>query len=301
MKRLALVLLLFAFSSLSLTEVVKSFIKLPSCRPFFLQNPKNQNDYIVPTVFTGHQYKKICQHWNNKYRFATVYDTERRIPVYSAYTFSQENKTIRSEEWKIEPQLEDFEEYKDKREMIDSPRDEKTVNKINYQAVDLDFSGTIYTRGHVFPNHHAADQDQADSTFTLTNITPQTEDSNGKWAEQVETPMLKELNDSCRLDQNHLAYIVTGVVPGEKWIRITRNKKETENGINIPSYYWSAFCCKDKKDIKKLVFGAYLAQLDNFNLRKPSISNLNKRLTDLYGKDFSVFPGLEVENTEPPF
>ncbi|KAI5613746.1 endonuclease domain-containing 1 protein-like [Silurus asotus] len=290
MKLLALVLLLSAFSSLSLTEVVNSFIK--SCPSFFLQNPKIHTDYIVPTVFTGRQYKMICQRWNNNYRFATVYDTERRIPVYSAYTFLQQGQIKRSDEWKIEPQLEDFKKYEDKREMIVSPNDEETVNKIKKQAVDLDYKDTGFTRGHVFPNQYGANQDQADSTFTLTNIAPQTDVSNGQWAAQVETPMMKDLKNSCTLDQNHLAYIVTGAVPGEKWIRITRNNEEIKNGINIPSYYWSAFCCTDKKDIKKLVFRAYLAKLDNFDLRTPDISKLNKRLTELYGKDFSVFPGL---------
>ncbi|KAI5086641.1 endonuclease domain-containing 1 protein-like, partial [Silurus meridionalis] len=296
MKLLSLVLLLSAFFSLSLTEVVNSFI--PSCPSFFLRNPKKLNDYIIPTVFTGHQYKKICQRWNNNYRFATVYDTERRIPVYSAYTFSQKTKTNRSDKWKIEPQLEDFKEYEDKREMIVSPRDVETVNKIKKQAVDLDYKDTGYTRGHVFPNQYGANQDQAESTFTLTNIAPQTQNSNGQWAAQVETPMLKNITSLCRLDQNHLAYIVTGAVPGEKWIPIKRNKKEIKNGINIPSHYWSAFCCTDINKITNLVFGAYLAKLNNFDLQTLDISKLNERLTELYGKDFTVFPGLEVENTE---
>ncbi|KAI5108657.1 endonuclease domain-containing 1 protein-like [Silurus meridionalis] len=292
MKLLALVLLLSAFSSLSLTEVVNSFIQ--ACPWFFFQNPEIHTDIIVPTVFTGHQYKTICQRWKNNYRFATVYDTERRIPVYSAYTFLEQKQIQRTDEWKIEPQLEDFKEYKEEKNMIVSPIDEKTVNKIKNQAVDLDYKDTGYTRGHVFPNQYAADQDQADSTFTLTNIAPQTQNSNGQWAAQVETPMLGEMKRICKLDQNHLAYIVTGAVPGEKWIPIKRNKKEIKNGINIPSHYWSAFCCTDINKITNLVFGAYLAQLDNFKLRRPDISNLNKRLTELYGKDFSVFPGLEV-------
>ncbi|KAI5613745.1 endonuclease domain-containing 1 protein-like [Silurus asotus] len=274
MKLLTLVLLFSAFSSLSLTEVVKSFKQ--SCPWFFLQNPKIHTDYIVPTVFTGHQYKMICQHWNINYRFATVYDTERRIPVYSAYTFSQQKQLQRPDEWKIEPQLEDFKEYKNKKNMIDSPRDEETVNKIKNQAVDLDYKDTSYTRGHVFPIQYAADQDQADSTFTLTNIAPQTRNSNEQWAEQVETPMLKNITSLCRLDKNHLAYIVTGVIPGEKWINITRNKTEIKNGINIPSHYWSALCCTDINNVNNLVFRAYLAKLDNFELRRPDISNLNK-------------------------
>ncbi|KAK3556660.1 hypothetical protein QTP70_011931 [Hemibagrus guttatus] len=102
MKLFALVLLLSSFSSLALTEVVKSFKQ--SCPNFFIRKPEKPSDIIIPTIFSGHQYKMICQRWKNKYRFATVYDTVRRIPVYSAYTLSGKEQTIRSHNWKIEPQ-----------------------------------------------------------------------------------------------------------------------------------------------------------------------------------------------------
>ncbi|XP_058258299.1 endonuclease domain-containing 1 protein-like [Hemibagrus wyckioides] len=294
MKLLALVFLLSTFSSLTLTEVVNSFKQ--SCPNFFIRNPKKSSDIIIPTIFNGRQYKTICQRWKNEYRFATVYDTERRIPVYSAYTLLQAGETERCDEWKIEPQLENIEEYKDLKEMIDSPRE---AGKIFNQAVNSDYIGTGFTRGHVFPRQFAADQDQSDSTFTLTNIAPQTEDSNGQWARQVEEPMLKEIKQSCKLDQNHLAYIVTGVVPGENWVTIQRDGKEYQEGINIPSHAWSAYCCTSKDDIKKLIVKTYLAELGIFTLRRPDINKLNKRLTELYNKGipFNVFPGLDVEDS----
>ncbi|KAK3557636.1 hypothetical protein QTP70_032301 [Hemibagrus guttatus] len=291
MKLLALVLLLSSFSSLTLTEVINSFKQ--SCPNFFIRNPKKPSDIIIPTIFSGHQYKTICQRWKNKYRFATVYDTVRRIPVYSAYTLLQAGKTERCDEWKIEPQLEDITK---KKEMIDSPSE---AGKIINQAVDSDYKDTGYTRGHLFPHQFAADQDQSDSTFTLTNIAPQTKNSNEKWAELVEEPMLKEIKQSCKLDQNHLAYIVTGVVPGENWVTIKRDGKEYKEGINIPTHAWSAYCCTSKKDLKKLILKTYLAELDKFDLRRPDINNLNKRLTGLYDEEipFNVFPGLDVKDS----
>ncbi|XP_026995929.2 endonuclease domain-containing 1 protein-like [Tachysurus fulvidraco] len=293
MKLLSLVLLLSSFSSLTLTEVVKSFKQ--SCPNFFVRNPKKTSDIIIPTIFTGRQYKTICQRWENKYRFATVYDTVRRIPVYSAYTLLQAGTTVRSDEWKIEPQLEDIKEYKEKKEMIDSPRE---AGKIVNQAVSSDYTGTVFTRGHVFPRQFAADQDQADSTFTLTNVAPQTQGSNQNWAAQVEEPMLNEINQECILDQNNQAYIVTGVVPGKNWIPITREGKNYQEGINIPSHAWSAYCCRDRTDYNQLIVNTYLADLDRFDLRHPSINNLNKRLTELYntGTPFNVFPGLDLDN-----
>ncbi|XP_053540152.1 endonuclease domain-containing 1 protein [Ictalurus punctatus] len=299
MKLLALVLLLSTFSSLTLTMVVNSFKQ--SCPSFFIRNPEVKNEIIIPTIFHGDQYKKICQLWKKATRFATVYDTVRRIPVYSAYTLLKVEKTKRSDVWKIEPQLEDINEYKNKKEMMDSPRDLKTLGNIINQAVDLDYGKSVYTRGHVFPRSYAANQDQANSTFTLTNIAPQTQNSNGAWAKQVEEPMRTEIKNICRLDQKHLAYIVTGVVPGNNWITITRGENNYEKGINIPSHFWSAFCCTGKNDHKELISKAYIAELVNFNVLKLSISRLNKRLTELYGQNFSVFPGLSVEKIQPPF
>ncbi|XP_060774056.1 endonuclease domain-containing 1 protein-like [Neoarius graeffei] len=287
MKLLALVLLLAAFSSPILTEVVGSFQQ--SCPNFFIRNPAKQNQIIVPTVFSGRQYQKICQRLENGYRFATVYDTVRRIPVYSAYTFINEVITQRSD-WKIEPQLENIPEYKDIRYMIDSPRD---PGDIWNQAVDSDYVGSGYTRGHVFPNSYAAYQFQADSTFTLTNIAPQTENDNGEWERQVEQQMLRHLRDDCRLDQNHPAYIVTGVVPGDQWLPITRNNVRYPKGINIPSHYWSAFCCTHINNIQERESMAYIAEMGTFSVREPSLDKLNSRLTSLYGQSFSVFPGLD--------
>ncbi|XP_027034344.2 endonuclease domain-containing 1 protein-like [Tachysurus fulvidraco] len=287
MKLLALVLLLSSFSSLILMEVVNSFNE--SCSDFFIQN---ENDIIIPTIFPGCQYKTICQRWENKYRFATVYDTVRRIPVYSAYTFLQAGKTVRRDEWKIEPQLENIEEYRNLTEMIVSPRE---AGQIFNQAVYSDYTGTGFTRGHVFPRMFAADQDQADSTFTLTNVAPQTQGSNQKWADQVEKAMLNEIKQDCNLDQNHRAYIVTGVVPGKNWISITGDGEQYEEGINIPSHFWSAYCCTNNK--RQLVAGAYITKQESFNLRRPNIHHLNTELTKLYNKKirFNVFPGIDCK------
>ncbi|XP_047669360.1 endonuclease domain-containing 1 protein-like [Tachysurus fulvidraco] len=297
MQLLALVLLLSSLSSLTLTEVVNSFKQ--SCPNFFIRNPKTTNDFIVPTIFPGQQYKKICQRWDNSYRFATVYDTVRRIPVYSAYTLLQAGKTVRRDEWKIEPQLEDIEEYKDSKEMIDSP---STASKTFNQAVYSDYSCTGFTRGQVFPCRFTADQEQADSTFALTNIAPQAPASNEKWVKRVETPMLNDINKSCKRDKNHLVYIVTGVVPGRNWMNMTRDGREYQEGINIPSHAWSAYYCRNIKDPNNFIVKAYLAKMESFNLRHPDINRLESELTELYnvtnrdGKatPFYVFPGLDL-------
>ncbi|XP_047670082.1 endonuclease domain-containing 1 protein-like [Tachysurus fulvidraco] len=255
---------LVIISHLLLNSNIKFQQLVGVCSDFFIHK---ENDIIIPTVFPGDQCKTIRQRWKNKYRFATVYDTVRRILVYSAYTFSGREQKSRSNEWKIEP-----------------------------QAVDSDYSPPAITRGHVFPYQFAADQEQADSTFTLSNAAPQTEDSNQKWATQVEKPIHKEIKQGCKLDQSQV-YFVTGVVPGRNWISITRDGKEYQAGINIPSHFWSAYCCTNNKE--QLVARAYIAEQENFKITKhfnkdSNIQDLNTELTKLHCLPFSVFTGLDL-------
>ncbi|XP_047669364.1 endonuclease domain-containing 1 protein-like isoform X1 [Tachysurus fulvidraco] len=284
MKLLALVLLLSTFSSLTLMEVVMDFKNY--CSEFFIQ-------IITPTVFKGYQYKQICQRLNNLYTFATLYDMKNRIPVYSAYTFSGGDERDRKGVWKNEPQLENIPQ----REMREITNDE--VDEFFHQAVNRDYkeSGKYtkinYTRGHVFPYQYAADQNQADSTFTFTNIAPQTQHSNGEWANKVETPMKAEIQRVCSQENRIFAFIVTGVVPGNNWITIRRSakkKKKYQQGVNIPSFYWTAFCCYINQTT--IISKAYLAQQNEPNPRPPEITSvniLNRRLSSLYNQDFKVF------------
>ncbi|KAK2857390.1 hypothetical protein Q7C36_005310 [Tachysurus vachellii] len=295
MKLLALVLLLSTFSSLTLTEVVNDFQN--SCPVFFIRSP-NGKQIIPPTVFKGYQYKQICQRLNNLYTFATLYDTKNRIPVYSAYTFSGGDPTlIRKEEWKNEPQLENKSNGPEMREITNDEMD-----GFVHQAVNRDYkdSRIPYTRGHVFPNQYAADQNQADSTFTFTNIAPQTEHSNGEWATEVETPMRAEIQRECRQKNTIKAFIVTGVVPGNNWIPIRRNDNNNKDktivqGVNIPSFYWTAFCCYINPTTT--ISRAYLVRQNepnpkSYEITRLSVDMLNSRLSSLYNQDFKVFGDL---------
>ncbi|XP_036433816.1 endonuclease domain-containing 1 protein-like [Colossoma macropomum] len=283
--KLHTLLLLLGFPSLSVSEVVQSFKE--TCPEFFIRNPYNQNEVITPTVFKGEQYKQICQRWKGQYRYATLYDRLSRIPVYSAYTFTSKGKSIRPDEWMIEPQL-DLPSTENNKEMKVMTPD--IADKILFQAKEKDYT-SVFTKGHVFPNGYAVDQEQAESSFTLTNAAPQTGKSNEEWANQVENPMLKEIKKLCKL--NNPAYIVTGVVPGEKWLPIEIREKSIKNGLNIPSHYWTAFSCVNNK--KEHISKAYLAQQINpylniqFDKREMTVDELNSELTKLYKQAFSVF------------
>lgn len=77
-------------------EVVEDF---ETCNQFFYKN-------IEPTGLDPN-YVRICQKYNDKYDFATLYSTDKRIPIYSAYQFNFDpcESTARPQTWFIEPQV----------------------------------------------------------------------------------------------------------------------------------------------------------------------------------------------------
>jgi len=75
-------------------EVVENFEW--ECGEFFA-NGKS------PTRFSGLQYKQICQ-TRNGVHYATYYDTDNKIPVYSAYRF-RGLQSCKRKNWYIEPQV----------------------------------------------------------------------------------------------------------------------------------------------------------------------------------------------------
>lgn len=184
---------------------------------------------MIPDILNNsrsidNRYKTICQKYEGEYRFATLYDTTNRIPVFSAYRFTG-GKFKANMEWMIEPQLELY------------PNDEMTVSYPS-QATDEDYIDNNYNvnRGHLFPICHSSDEVTANSTFTLTNAVPQKSSFNsGSWSGMEQKT--KKLMDKCRdkNDQNQvLAHVLTGAVPGNN---------KLNNRVNIPSYMWMTFCC----------------------------------------------------------
>ncbi|XP_029610697.1 endonuclease domain-containing 1 protein [Salmo trutta] len=159
-------LLLLSLLPPALSDVVNRFN--PLCQKFFLEGttPNLPGILVNGTVQNQDQdrYKLICQKYNNTYRFATLYDTENKIPVFSAYTFtgtstdplSNTNTSCRkSHSWMIEPELE---------------LDMKHRKVVNNQAVDTDYKNNKMNmhKGHLFPCSYVPDNDTRRSTFTQT-------------------------------------------------------------------------------------------------------------------------------------
>ncbi|XP_016117271.1 endonuclease domain-containing 1 protein-like [Sinocyclocheilus grahami] len=120
-----------------------------------------------PTRFPGPQYRQICQTLNNDVYYATFYDTDNKIPVYSP-------------------------------------------------AYPANGGHTVFY-----------------ATFTLTNAAPQGKCFNRILWWDEEQLLGTHLKTAC---SSQRVYIVTGVVPGTHSIN---------NRVNVPSHFWTAFCCLD--------------------------------------------------------
>ena len=103
--------------------------------------------------------KYICQAYWRRVRFASVFDTHFRIPVYSAYQIktvgsSRDKKGTTSKTWKYEPQLENL-KYK---VMLTTKQikilSELTQDDIKNQATFNDYEYSGWDKGHLFPNSY---------------------------------------------------------------------------------------------------------------------------------------------------
>lgn len=60
----------------------------------------------TPKGFEHNHLRFICQRYNKKARYVTLYNTEDRIPVYSAYTFKRtDGERCAEVPWMYEPQV----------------------------------------------------------------------------------------------------------------------------------------------------------------------------------------------------
>ena len=72
---------------------------VPACRKFLYMS-------VLPQGFQGPELELICQYYRGQARFVTLYDTRRRIPVFSAYTFKRSDGSRKVDvPWMYEPQV----------------------------------------------------------------------------------------------------------------------------------------------------------------------------------------------------
>ncbi|XP_038588228.1 uncharacterized protein LOC119912993 [Micropterus salmoides] len=259
----------------TVTEVVDS---MSDCAEFLLEQTPPQVPEILEcgNILNQNRYKPICQTFKNKKRFVTLYDTNNKIPVFSAYKYRGEQQTgpKKRPPWKIEPQLEE----KNTNNMRD--------DRLTRQASNNDYkNNNDYNRGHLFPNSHAFDKDDKISTFTLTNIVPQAVSFNGGSWEKMESCVECVLEEYCNNNNGVIeGFVVTGAIPGNNKLK---------NKINIPSILWSAFCCYShnlQKWIASAHWGENIAEEPNSKyLQTKTLEELHQNLSTMDTR-FEVFP-----------
>ncbi|XP_051480581.1 endonuclease domain-containing 1 protein-like [Apus apus] len=235
-----------------------------TCPQFFFNGiPPN-------TALTPQNSALICQRYENKYYYATLYDRSLRIPVYSAYIY-RPGSGKRCQRWMVEPQLIDL-KYPKNMEMqsyvLHDLKVKKSVLK-DSQAVPEDYEHPgDFHRGHLSPCSHTSDTSSCNATFTLTNIAPQFGKLNqGAW-KKYELTTMKNMAQNCKT-----TYVVVGTVPGTNYLA---------NRVNKPSHFWSSACCELKDNTMK-AWGV-IAENNKNAVEELSLGELEKRLTELYGK-----------------
>ncbi|NXN86601.1 ENDD1 protein, partial [Bombycilla garrulus] len=241
------------------SEVVTSFA---SCDKFFY-GATIPNDVLNPQNPAW-----ICQRYSNAYRFATLYDRDRRIPVYSAYIYNP-GSCDRSKWWFVEPQLINPTYGND----MDTEQSIGNQHKITpqqigqSQAITQDYKNLQdLDRGHLSPSGHQNGNNSKWATFTLTNIVPQNSTLNkGAWKD-YENQTMAQRTQGC-----NSTYVIVGAVPGNKYIS---NKR-----VNVPSHIWSAACCQTNSTMK--TWGV-IAENSKNQVQNLTLAQLEARLTQLY-------------------
>ncbi|CAL8384396.1 unnamed protein product [Arctogadus glacialis] len=209
--------------------VVGDFNQVQHCKDFLYMGTPPRG-YLSSDSFT-----KICQHYEDQPRYVTLYDARRHIPIYSAYTFKKSDgeKTV-DLPWMFEPQL-----VSDKGSSNMTPFGQSSSaltppDLEDSQATLEDYAEAIqYKRGQLNPVGHQADPSDKASTYTLTNVVPQTRELAGSWA-QHQRLIRKRLNNFC----GGRAFVVTGVTDSGSTVR-----RGNVDRVAVPDYVWSAYCC----------------------------------------------------------
>ncbi|XP_071590306.1 endonuclease domain-containing 1 protein-like [Heliangelus exortis] len=243
-------------------EVVTSLER--SCPQFFF------NKTLPNAALTPQNPGWICQRYENKYYFATLYDRDLRIPVYSAYLY-QPGPSKRCQMWMVEPQLmgEQYPKTMETESYLIRQFEVSIQELKNSQAVLTDYEHLDgFHRGHLNPCSHNIDQRSCISTFTLTNIVPQNAKLNqGAW-KKYELTTMKNKTKGCAA-----TYVIVGAVPGNSFFN---------NRVNNPSHIWSSACCVTPSNTTK-AWGAIAENTKN-EVQVLSLGQLENNLAQLYQK-----------------
>uniref|UniRef100_A0A8C8S4J8 Endonuclease domain-containing 1 protein-like n=1 Tax=Pelusios castaneus TaxID=367368 RepID=A0A8C8S4J8_9SAUR len=250
------------------------------CRAYFYQG-------IMPSGFDVniHRNAQICQRYNRKFHFATLYDKTNRIPQWSAYILRRCPRLLAF--WTkptcsdvVCPQLWDPYETV---EMTTENGSTLTLTQLrSSQAVNEDYEYTSYDRGHLNPYFFQSGDDRT-ATLTLTNAVPMEPYFNRIRWHKLEKNLKRQLTGNC-ISEGGTPYLVTGAVPSD-------SEKIPYNRVSVPSHIWTAVCCDHADNNRKFSF-AFLAENQvESKLQIIHVEQLNSELSRFYrtSKQISVF------------
>uniref|UniRef100_A0A3B4AAA9 Uncharacterized protein n=1 Tax=Periophthalmus magnuspinnatus TaxID=409849 RepID=A0A3B4AAA9_9GOBI len=197
----------------------------PECRQFYYLG-------VPPRGLEHPSQCFICQHYNKRARYVTLYNTALYTPIYSAYTFKHSaGEVCANVPWMYEPQL-----FRPGATHEMQPVLQVDQGTQPYEQAGLSdyMNAAVYERAPLNPDVHQEDPDDKASTYTLTNTVPLTPDFiDPIWSKQ-EQAIRTRLNNYCRGP----SYIITGVTTSGRTMRGDNMKR-----VAVPAYLWSAYCC----------------------------------------------------------
>ncbi|XP_075034082.1 endonuclease domain-containing 1 protein-like [Mixophyes fleayi] len=271
---LKLSLTLLVLCSWGFCEVLQDFSDVSECQKFFYKGQE-------PLGMASNSTANICQRLQGSYHYATLYHRIARVPIYSAYILeisTTSRPDLSSSNWYLEPMLAGITQ----KDMLQPSNTEMQANMeytIESQAVNDDYRNSGLTRGHVNPSQHHSSASQL-STFTYTNMAPQESTFNSGTWNQYETFLRDKILPSCTQTHVLSGVILSGFTPVEgKWLR---------GRVNVPSFYWSAFCCV-KADGTKRAEGRLGRNTSPYDVVTETVPDLEAVLSKAYGREVSLF------------
>lgn len=283
------------------TKKDKTFSKKACWKPFVLGGTLPQG---IPTY---NSLQMICQKFaedtklgaaigHKDTHYATIYDTERRLPLVSMVTvrFLGEDKWP-SIPYMIEKGFIDEEQslvtwfFKKRQKGIAYPADLTSDCQIpvcklgRKQALPSDFDHTRYKIMPLLPpNLIGSDLGQRIATFTMTNVVPMEPTVFSSWKralKAVRTFAAKTCQIPEEKQNNHTAdtpelFLLSGSVAP------LRNIVLIGNDVTVPEIVWLAACCKKGDDVSS--FGIYTYNQYGQSPAIVSIENLQILLQSMY-------------------
>ncbi|XP_008106287.1 endonuclease domain-containing 1 protein [Anolis carolinensis] len=258
---LSLVALLVALPGPSRSEVIaKEEAGFGDCDAFFYQKTPPEGFQHFPKVV------KICQKYHNQPHFATLYSTQDRIPLYSAFRYQEATQCCPEEaSWMVEPQIDDHENglagMMPEAEIADS------VNNLGTnQALTSDYIDSGYEAGQLNPSSLQKDDHQL-ATHSLTNTFPVKPPLQDVWHWEIENLVSHGLAPHCANGKD--LYLISGAVP---------SSHKVNDKVAIPESLWLAACCDDGSNAWSMGFIKEAAA--EKRLEDLSVEELEKKLPE---------------------